>query len=106
MIKQTVAVLITAALAGCAGAPAKKPSPLKARCNEDPQWVTQTEVGERLGIFICFGEENRLLYTTKVLAPLAPVKALAKPQPSIKKPAAKKLLALPTLGGTAADTKK
>lgn len=109
------AFVLAVSLAACASARAKKPASLLARCNEEPQWITQNVEGQRVGIFICFGEENKLLYTTQVLPPLPPeppkktmkdlILAVDTSKPKIKKPSAPADTKLPTLGGTAAEKK-
>jgi hypothetical protein len=97
-----LALLMT--LTGCAGLGAKK-KPVAARCNEQPQWTTTDERGYPIGIYVCFGEENQLLYAIRVLPPPAPAaapapKTKASPKASVKPPtpAATKL---PAVSGTA-----
>jgi hypothetical protein len=75
-MKHAMSYVIVAAitlLAACAGAPKKADA--TARCNEAPQWVTKDAAGNSIGIFVCFGEENRLLYTARVLPPPPPAPA-------------------------------
>lgn len=77
--KTILAVALLAAavslLTACAGAHPKPEA--TARCNEAPQWVTKDAAGNAIGIFVCFGEENRLLYTARVLPPPPPAPAPA-----------------------------
>lgn len=70
--------------AGCAHAPAA-PKPLTARCNDTPQWATKDDAGRDVGIFVCFGEENRLLYVARLLPPAPPVPAAAPKAKAAKK---------------------
>jgi hypothetical protein len=70
-----IIVVAIALLAACAGAPKKADT--TARCNEAPQWITKDAAGNAVGIFVCFGEENRLLYTARVLQPTPPAPAAA-----------------------------
>lgn len=68
-MKQAMSYVIVAAialLAACAGAPAKKPD-ATAKCNDTPQWVTKDAAGNAVGIYICFGDDNRLLYSARFL---------------------------------------
>ncbi len=80
-----IPILLIAILAACAGIETKDPV-IKARCNEQPQWRTKDEKGQDLGIFICFGENSKLLYVVRVLPPAAPAPA---PKPARKAPAPK-----------------
>ena len=68
-LKAAVLFVAVAFTAACAGAPVK---PVTARCNEQPQWLTKDPQGHDVGIYVCFGEENRLLYSARVLPPPPP----------------------------------
>lgn len=70
-----IAVVLIVAFAGCAG-PRRKPTtaaappaPIKARCLEKPQWTTKDEQGNDIGIYVCFGDESKLLYTARIIPP-------------------------------------
>ena len=101
-----IAAILT--MTACAGAPRKPaaPAPLTARCNEQAQWTTKNEAGQDIGIFVCFGEESRLLYQVRILppAPAAPAKAVAVKsytrKAAVKKPAGNDV-ELPTVTGKA-----
>ncbi|MDD5301528.1 MAG: hypothetical protein PHS14_00350 [Elusimicrobia bacterium] len=41
----------------------------RAQCNAVPQWTTQDAQGRPVGIYVCFGPEQRLLYTVRLLPP-------------------------------------
>lgn len=78
-IKTLALVIAAAVLAACADAQPKKTAAapaLTARCNIDPQWRTEDDHGQKLGIYVCFGDENRLLYEVRVLPPAAAVPAV------------------------------
>lgn len=104
MLKLAAAVIVLATLAGCAG-PQKKEPVQNARCNEQPQWVTKDEKGNDLGIYICFGENSRLLYVVRVLPPVPPPAAKKAPERDpktgrFKAPVAAPVV-LPSVSGTA-----
>lgn len=67
-----IAVLIlTIAMSACAGAtpkPPQAPEPIQARCNDKPQWATKDIEGRDVGIYVCFGAENRLLYSVRLIS--------------------------------------
>lgn len=64
-------------LTACAAAPTKKAATVQ--CNDAPQWTMKAADGRALGIFVCFSDDNHLLYTTRALpVPPAP-EAGAKP---------------------------
>jgi len=99
-MKNIAAVLAVAvSLTGCAGLGAKK-KPVAARCNEQPQWTTTDERGYPIGIYVCFGEENQLLYAIRILPPPAAPAPKPAPKASVKKPATP-AAALPSVSGTA-----
>ena len=67
---------VSAFFTGCAGA---RPQ-TKARCNQAPQWTTVSAEGQHIGVFVCFGEENHLLYVARQI----PAPAVVKPKPAKK----------------------
>lgn len=104
MNPKAACLAVLAFLAACAG-PQKKEPVQNARCNEQPQWVTKDASGKDLGIYICFGENSRLLYVVRVLPPPPPAPPKKQPVRDPKtgrfaKPAAAPA-ALPAVTGTA-----
>jgi len=85
-----IIVLIAAAfMAACAASAPKPAASMTASCTELPQWTTKDQQGRSIGVYVCFGEESRLLYAVRVmtLPPKAPSPG-QKPKTSAKKPAA------------------
>lgn len=78
-LKLAVLALVGWGLSACAHAPAQPaPASKVAMCNESPAWITtDPKNGHRVGIFICFGEDNHLLYATRELPNPAPAPASA-----------------------------
>lgn len=75
---------------GCAAAPPKKAPAVTAAtpCQNVPQWTVSGPDGAPLGIFICFGADNQLLYQVRPLPP-APAPAAAPVAPAAAKKARK-----------------
>lgn len=115
MSKDAVALISLIVLAAVCAFSGCKSAPLKARCNEQPQWFTADQQGRKVGIYVCFGEENQMLYSMRLMPPAPPIPnpsiarvepAVKSPKISVKKPAVKSPASLPTLGGTAAEKTK
>ena len=83
MLKRFAILIALAALIGCAGPRLKKEVPQQARCNVTPQWNTKDENGNHVGIYVCFGEKNQLLYSARIIS--APL-----PKPTVVEPKKKK----------------
>lgn len=66
---RAAALALMMTMTGCAGLGAKKADSevLTARCNEQATWFTTDGTGQNIGIFICFGERNKLLYVARVM---------------------------------------
>lgn len=114
--------LLTLALGACVGAPRRAETPKQettaARCQENPTWLLKDEQGRDLAVYICFGDQNRLLYTVRIVPPAAATKPQPKPRKASARasrarpgptapasaaapPAAPPPVPLATLGGTA-----
>lgn len=71
-IRWIAALLMVTTLAGCTATAAKSrkaQADKDVRCIEQPQWTIPDEQGKRIGVFVCFGPDNRLLYAARVLPP-------------------------------------
>jgi hypothetical protein len=70
-LKAAVLFVAVAGLSACAGLQQRE-KPIVARCNEQVQWTTKDDAGNAVGIFVCFGEHNQLLYVVRQLPPAPP----------------------------------
>lgn len=64
--------------------PAAVPKPPTARCQENPNWTTNDEKGNPVGIFVCFGDNSQLLYTVKQMPPPSTIGPVPASSPAIK----------------------
>ena len=75
-----ITVVLAAFFVGCAGPQPKQEDPQQARCNVTPQWNTKDKNGNHVGIYVCFGEKNQLLYSAKIISAPLPKPTLVDPK--------------------------